>query len=74
MHINDFPRPNSTLTRPLCILMIFLDLTRHLLDSNPDNSNEYLLLILIDRLGLYNFSTLQMKGHVLHRAHFKVPG
>ena len=31
MHINDFPRPNSTLTR-------------HLLDSNGDNSNEYLLL------------------------------
>ena len=28
MHVNDFPRPNSTLTRPLCILMIFLDLTR----------------------------------------------
>ena len=28
IHINDFPRPNSTLTRPLCILMIFLDLTR----------------------------------------------
>ena len=25
--------------------MIFLDLTRHLLDSNGDNSNEYLLLV-----------------------------
>ena len=30
--INDLPRPSSTLTGPLCILMIFLDLTRHLLD------------------------------------------
>ena len=34
MHVNDFPRPNPTLTRPVCILIIFLDLTRHLLDSN----------------------------------------
>ena len=33
-------------------------------------------MILIDRLGPDNFSTLQMKGHVLHRAraHLKVPG
>ena len=33
-------------------------------------------VILMDRLGLDNFSTLQMKGHVLHRAraHLKVPG
>ena len=33
-------------------------------------------MILIDRLGPENFSTLQMKGHVLHRAraHLKVPG
>ena len=44
MHVNDFPRPNSTLTRPLCILMIFLDLTRHLLDSNPANYDPYRLL------------------------------
>ena len=31
---------------------------------------------LMDRSGLDNFSTLQMKGHVLHRAraHLKVPG
>ena len=30
----------------------------------------------MDRLGPDNFSTLQMKGHVLHRAHahLKVPG
>ena len=30
----------------------------------------------MDRLGSDNFSTLQMKGHVLHRArvHLKVPG
>ena len=30
----------------------------------------------MDRLGPENFSTLQMKGHVLHRAcaHVKVPG
>ena len=29
----------------------------------------------MDRLGLDNFSTLQMKGHVLHRAraHLKLP-
>ena len=51
MHINDFPRPNSTLTRPLCILMIFLDLTRHSLDSNPDNSAEHRLLV---SLGISN--------------------
>ena len=44
MHINDFPRPTSTLTRPLCILMIFLDLPRHLLDSNPANSQHTILL------------------------------
>ena len=33
-------------------------------------------MILIDRLGPDNFSTLQMKGRVLHRAraHLKVPG
>ena len=33
-------------------------------------------VILIDRLGPDIFSTLQMKGHVLHRAlaHLKVPG
>ena len=33
-------------------------------------------MILIDRLGPDNFSTLQMKGHVLHGAcaHLKVPG
>ena len=33
-------------------------------------------VILMDRLGPDNFSTLQMKGHVLHRAraHLKVPG
>ena len=33
-------------------------------------------VILIDRLGADNFSTLQMKGPVLHRAraHLKVPG
>ena len=33
-------------------------------------------MILIDRLGPDNFSALQMKGHVLHRAraHLKVPG
>jgi len=33
-------------------------------------------MILIDRLGSDIFSTLQMKGHVLHRAraHLKVPG
>ena len=32
--------------------------------------------MLIDRLGPENFSTLQMKGHVLHRAraHLQVPG
>ena len=32
-------------------------------------------MILIDRLGPDNFSTLQIKGHVLHhaRAHLKVP-
>ena len=32
-------------------------------------------VILMDRLGLDNFSTLHMKGHVLHRAraHLKVP-
>ena len=32
-------------------------------------------MILMDRLGPDNFSTLQMKGHVLHRAraHSKVP-
>ena len=36
LNINDLTLPNSTLTRPLCILMIFLDLTRHLLDSNKD--------------------------------------
>ena len=31
---------------------------------------------LMDRLGPDNFLTLQMKGHVLHRAraHLKVPG
>ena len=31
---------------------------------------------LMDRLGPDNFSTLQMKGNVLHRAreHLKVPG
>ena len=30
----------------------------------------------MDRLGPDNFSTLQMKGHVMHRAraHLKVPG
>ena len=34
------------------------------------------LVILMDRLGPDNLSTLQMKGHVLHRAraHLKVPG
>ena len=34
------------------------------------------LVILIDRLDPDNFSTLEMKGHVLHhaRAHLKVPG
>ena len=34
------------------------------------------LVILIDRLGPDNVSTLQMKRHVLHRAraHLKVPG
>ena len=33
-------------------------------------------VILMDRLGPDNFSTLQIKGHVLHRerAHLKVPG
>ena len=33
-------------------------------------------MILIDRLGPDIFSTLRMKGHVLHRAraHLKVPG
>ena len=31
LNINDLPRPNSTLTR-------------HLLDTNPANSNEYILL------------------------------
>ena len=33
-------------------------------------------MILIDRLGAENFSTLQMKGHAFHRAraHLKVPG
>jgi len=33
-------------------------------------------VILIDRLGPDIFSTLRMKGHVLHRAraHLKVPG
>ena len=33
-------------------------------------------MIASDRLGPDNFSTLQMKGHVLHRArvHLKVPG
>ena len=33
-------------------------------------------VILMERLGSDNFSTLQMKGHVLHRAraHLKVPG
>ena len=33
-------------------------------------------VILIDRLSPDNFSTLQMKGHGLHRAraHLKVPG
>ena len=33
-------------------------------------------MILIERLGPDNFSTLQMNGHVLHRApvHLKVPG
>ena len=33
-------------------------------------------MILIDRLGPAIFSTLRMKGHVLHcaRAHLKVPG
>ena len=33
-------------------------------------------VLLMDRLGPDNFSTLQMKGHVLHRAraHLKVPG
>ena len=33
-------------------------------------------VILMDRFGPDNFSTLQMKGHVLHRvrAHLKVPG
>ena len=44
LNINDLTRPNSTLTRPLCILMIFLDLTRHLLDSDPANSDHYILL------------------------------
>ena len=35
-----------------------------------------LSVILIDRLGPDIFSTLRMKGHVLHRvrAHLKVPG
>ena len=34
------------------------------------------LAILMDRFGPDNFSTLQIKGHVLHRAraHLKVPG
>ena len=33
-------------------------------------------VILVDRFGPDNFSTLQIKGHVLHRArvHLKVPG
>ena len=33
-------------------------------------------VILMNRLGLDIFSTLRMKGHVLHRAraHLKVPG
>ena len=44
LNINDLTLPNSTLTRPLCILMIFLDLTRHLLDSNGDNSQHTWLL------------------------------
>ena len=33
-------------------------------------------VILMDRFGPHNFSTLQIKGHVLHRArvHLKIPG
>ena len=49
MHINDFPRPTSTLTRPLCILMIVLDLPRHLLDSNPANSQHAILLLALNK-------------------------
>ena len=45
MHINDLPRPNSTLTRPLCIL---IKGTHTKLKGNPVtglNSAEYLLLL-----------------------------
>ena len=36
----------------------------------------YVVVILMDRFGPDNFSTLPIKGHVLHRAgaHLKVPG
>ena len=54
---------DSTLTRPLCILMIVLDLPRHLLDSNPANSQHAILLLVLPEHTRTSY--IQLCGNVL---------
>ena len=61
MHINDFPRPNSTLTRPLCILMILLDLTRHFISMEEDT-----VLVCRNAFYLDSLNINDLPRHLIH--------